>query len=123
MPVLARAWQMLLKGLAEARQAPNPLQAAEMVLVRIAYAAELPTPAEIVESLQQTGRQTGEAPMQTPAPKPDAPGLAPAQSLAAVPMRTGASISKTSSCFQSVQLAFPMRWPGPPLSTTRRPHS
>ena len=86
MPVLARAWQMLLKGLAEARQAPNPLQAAEMVLVRIAYAAELPTPAEIVESLQQTGRQTGEAPMQTPAPKPDAPGLAPAQSLAAEPL-------------------------------------
>ncbi len=81
MPVLARAWQMLLKGLAEAQQAPNPLQAAEMVLVRIAYAAELPAPAEIVRSLQQTGQQTGqqpgEAPMQTPAPKPDAPGLAP----------------------------------------------
>ena len=73
MPVLARAWQMLLKGLAEAQQAPNPLQAAEMVLVRTAYAAELPAPAEIVKSLQRTG----EAPMQTPAPKPDAPGLAP----------------------------------------------
>ncbi|MCH8137421.1 MAG: hypothetical protein IH926_00445 [Proteobacteria bacterium] len=73
MPVLARAWQMLLKGLAEAQQAPNPLQAAEMVLVRTAYAAELPAPAEIIKSLQRTG----EAPMQTPAPKPDAPGLAP----------------------------------------------
>ena len=82
MPVLARAWQMLLKGLAEAQRAPNPLQAAEMVLVRIAYAAELPAPAEIIKSLQQTG----EAATRTPAPKPDAPGLAPPESLASRPM-------------------------------------
>ncbi len=41
--VLTRAWQMLLKGLGEARQARRrPSQAAEMVLVRLAYAAELP---------------------------------------------------------------------------------
>ncbi len=82
MPVLARAWQMLLKGLAETQQAPNPLQAAEMVLVRTAYAAELPVPAEIVKSLQQTGQQTGEAAKETPAPKPDAPSLAPPPSTA-----------------------------------------
>ncbi|TAN72478.1 MAG: DNA polymerase III subunit gamma/tau, partial [Magnetospirillum sp.] len=37
---LTRAWQMLLKGLAETRSAPNPLQAAEMAVVRLAYAAE-----------------------------------------------------------------------------------
>jgi DNA polymerase III subunit gamma/tau len=49
MAVLTRAWQMLLKGLAETRSAPNPLQAAEMAIVRLAYAAELPTPAELVE--------------------------------------------------------------------------
>jgi DNA polymerase-3 subunit gamma/tau len=41
-----RLWQMLLKGLAEVRTAPSPLQAAEMVLIRIAYASRLPTPAE-----------------------------------------------------------------------------
>jgi DNA polymerase-3 subunit gamma/tau len=86
MPVLARAWQMLLKGLAEAQRAPNPLQAAEMVLVRLAYAAELPVPAEIVKSLQQTGHQTGEAARKTPAPKPDAPDPAPPESQASGPM-------------------------------------
>ncbi|WP_242443004.1 DNA polymerase III subunit gamma/tau [Magnetospirillum sp. 15-1] len=49
---LTRAWQMLLKGLGETRAAPNPLQAAEMAVVRLAYAAELPTPAELVEQLR-----------------------------------------------------------------------
>src|ERR1700720_817488 len=51
MPVLARAWQMQLKGLAELREAPSPVQAAEMVLVRLAYVADLPVPAELVRSL------------------------------------------------------------------------
>ena len=50
MPVLARAWQMLLKGLEEVQVAPSPIQAAEMVLVRLAYVADLPAPAELVRS-------------------------------------------------------------------------
>ncbi|MBI4967341.1 MAG: DNA polymerase III subunit gamma/tau [Rhodospirillales bacterium] len=57
MASLARAWQMLLKGLAEVRTAPHPLAAAEMLLVRLAYAADLPSPAEAVQALraQPTG--------------------------------------------------------------------
>jgi DNA polymerase-3 subunit gamma/tau len=51
MPVLARAWQMLLKGIEEVQTAPSPKQAAEMLLVRLAYVAELPVPAELVQSL------------------------------------------------------------------------
>jgi DNA polymerase III subunit gamma/tau len=50
-PVLARAWQMLLKGLEEVQVAPSPIQAAEMVLVRLAYVADLPAPAELVRSV------------------------------------------------------------------------
>ena len=46
---------MLLKGLGEARAAPSPRQAAEMVLVRLAYAAELPTPAEVIKDLAGGG--------------------------------------------------------------------
>jgi len=53
MPVLARAWQMLLKGLEEVQAAPSPIQAAEMVLVRLAYVADLPAPAELVRSVVQ----------------------------------------------------------------------
>ncbi|MBL8658212.1 MAG: DNA polymerase III subunit gamma/tau [Rhodospirillales bacterium] len=48
----SRLWQMLLKGLGETRAAPSPVQAAEMVLIRIAYAARLPTPAEALRQAQ-----------------------------------------------------------------------
>ncbi|MBN8920542.1 MAG: DNA polymerase III subunit gamma/tau, partial [Rhizobiales bacterium] len=48
MRVLSRTWQMLLKGIAEVQAAPKPLPAAEMVLVRIAYAADLPSPGDLV---------------------------------------------------------------------------
>jgi DNA polymerase III subunit gamma/tau len=51
MRVLSRTWQMLLKGVAEVAAAGRPLAAAEMVLVRIAYAADLPTPDEVIRSL------------------------------------------------------------------------
>jgi len=52
LPVLARAWQMLLKGIEEVQAAPIPAQAAEMVLVRLAYVADLPAPADLVRALQ-----------------------------------------------------------------------
>ncbi|MGB6998713.1 MAG: DNA polymerase III subunit gamma/tau [Pseudolabrys sp.] len=51
MRVLSRAWQMLLKGSSEVQASGRPVAAAEMVLVRIAYAADLPTPDEVVRSL------------------------------------------------------------------------
>jgi DNA polymerase-3 subunit gamma/tau len=55
MRVLSRTWQMLLKGIAEVRDAGKPIAAAEMVLVRIAYAADLPTPDEVIRSLDSNG--------------------------------------------------------------------
>jgi DNA polymerase-3 subunit gamma/tau len=51
MRVLSRTWQMLLKGIAEVNAAGRPLAAAEMILIRIAYAADLPTPDEVIRSL------------------------------------------------------------------------
>ena len=55
MRVLSRTWQMLLKGIAEVQDAGRPIAAAEMVLVRIAYAADLPTPDEAIRSLDDNG--------------------------------------------------------------------
>ena len=52
MPVLTRAWQMLLKGLGEVRVAPSPISAAEMVLIRLAYSANLPNPADLVKQIK-----------------------------------------------------------------------
>jgi DNA polymerase-3 subunit gamma/tau len=56
--LLSRAWQLLLKGFDEAARAPDPLAAAEMVLIRLAFTADLPTPDEIIRSL--TGQAGGE---------------------------------------------------------------
>lgn len=52
LPVLARAWQMLLKGLGEVRAAPSAIQAAEMVLIRLIHVADMPTPGDLVAKLK-----------------------------------------------------------------------
>src|SRR4051812_46909283 len=62
MRVLSRAWQMLLKGITEVEESGRPVAAAEMVLVRLAYAADLPTPDEVIRSLDSNasaGRAAG----------------------------------------------------------------
>ncbi len=53
-PALTRVWQLLLKGLSEAQHAPSPLQAVEMVLVRLAYVSDLPTPADLIRQFDNT---------------------------------------------------------------------
>ncbi len=58
-PALARAWQILLKGLGEVQTAPNPVQAAEMVLIRVAYACDLPPPADLVKQLRDLASSGG----------------------------------------------------------------
>ena len=80
MRVLSRTWQMLLKGIAEVADAGRPLAAAEMVLVRIAYAADLPTPDDVIRSLEQKGegaRQASETAGLPPAAPSSAGGREP----------------------------------------------
>jgi DNA polymerase-3 subunit gamma/tau len=55
MPSLSRVWQILLKGLSEVQAAPNPQAAAEMVMIRLAYASELPDPATLLRQLKDGG--------------------------------------------------------------------
>jgi len=59
MPALTRAWQILLKGLGEVQAAPIPQQALEMVIVRLSYAADLPTPGEMIRQLQNAAGNGG----------------------------------------------------------------
>ncbi|MEO8421088.1 MAG: DNA polymerase III subunit gamma/tau [Hyphomicrobium sp.] len=54
-PLLSRAWQMLLKGGEEAVKAANPRAAAEMVVIRLAYTADLPAPDEVIRLLGGEG--------------------------------------------------------------------
>ncbi|WP_342628226.1 DNA polymerase III subunit gamma/tau [Nguyenibacter vanlangensis] len=57
-PVLGRTWQMLLKGLSEVEMAPDRREAAEMILIRLCYVADLPPPGELVRRL--TGGEDGD---------------------------------------------------------------
>jgi DNA polymerase-3 subunit gamma/tau len=72
-PRLSMLWQLLLKGLEEVQTAPVPLQAAEMALLRLCHAAELPDPGALIRQLRDAapaGSQTTPAPS---APAPDRP--------------------------------------------------
>jgi DNA polymerase-3 subunit gamma/tau len=83
MPVLARAWQMLLKGIGEVQTAPSPLQAAEMVLVRLAYVAELPAPADLIRQLERGGEGAAPPAARVSAPPAPAPMGGPRVALSA----------------------------------------
>jgi DNA polymerase-3 subunit gamma/tau len=63
-PVLARAWQMLLKGVGEVETAPDRRAAAEMVLIRLCHVADMPTPGDLVRRLTSVA----------PTPTPTTPG-------------------------------------------------
>ncbi len=67
-PALTRAWQILTKGADEMRHADQAAATLEMILVRLAHASALPTPAELVRSVQ-----SGNIPAQSTAPRPAAP--------------------------------------------------
>ncbi len=97
MRVLSRTWQMLLKGISEVQVSGRPVAAAEMVLVRLAYAADLPTPDEAIRSLSHGGNVSVSAPQghgnggsvqasaQAASPRYDAPRGAPRASAAVSP--------------------------------------
>ncbi len=80
-PSLTRAWQMLLKGLFEVRDATRPISACEMALIRLAYAAELPPTDRLVKDLLDGNAPTARA----SAPAPGAPARGPAVSAVAAP--------------------------------------
>lgn len=69
---LSRTWQMLLKGLEEVRRAPNTLSAAEMVLIRLMHASNMPNPADLVKKLKSSPGQ-GTAAQKAPASAPAGP--------------------------------------------------
>jgi DNA polymerase-3 subunit gamma/tau len=97
MRVLSRMWQMLLKGIAEVQAATRPAAAAEMVLVRIAYVADMPTPDEAIRMLEQNGGASPvvaapAAPART-APGPGASSMQPSPARASAAPRGGAEAS------------------------------
>jgi DNA polymerase-3 subunit gamma/tau len=122
MRVLARTWQMLLKGIPEVEAAGRPIDAADMVLVRIAYAADLPTPDEVIRSLGDTPGGNGVSPtLPSPAsgggtgggataPRPE---LRSESRPARGPLASAASKSATMSAPMSAPITAPRPSPDP----------
>ena len=78
---LGRSWQMLLKGHGEVSSAPQPMAAAEMLLIRLAHLATMPPPSDIIRRLaadqpDAANNQPGAAPAGTTA-APSASSAAP----------------------------------------------
>ena len=65
-PVLARAWQMLLKGVGEVEIAPDRRAAAEMVLIRLCHVSDMPTPGDLIRRLTAGGTPGAPAPAAPP---------------------------------------------------------
>ena len=105
MRVLSRMWQMLLKGITEVQTATRPAAAAEMVLVRIAYVADMPTPDEAIRMIEQNG---GSSPVLSGSPAPRGAPASTVSSMPSSPMRapsaprTGAEASARPQMATSV---------------------
>jgi DNA polymerase III subunit gamma/tau len=84
MRVLSRMWQMLLKGITEVQTATRPAAAAEMVLVRIAYVADMPTPDEAIRMIEQNG---GSSPVLSGSAAPRGAPASTVSSMPSSPMR------------------------------------
>ncbi len=52
-PQLQKSWQILLKGLGELHNAPNTQKAAEMIILRLCYAADLPDPSDLLKKIKE----------------------------------------------------------------------
>jgi DNA polymerase-3 subunit gamma/tau len=98
-PTLTRAWQILLKGLSEVQSAPIPLQACEMILIRLAYASTLPTPEEAIRTMQSDG--DGGA---TPPPTNTNTSIPPAPS--STPTSAQSASVEMASIFETVPATF-----------------
>ena len=113
---LGRAWQLLLKGHGELGQAPNPAAACEMLIIRLAHTAHMPTPGELMQKLPKTSPSSPpSASLATATPAPSTPvASAPVTSsvetapietaeIATAPIETGAGMP--SSLAEIVALA------------------
>jgi DNA polymerase-3 subunit gamma/tau len=101
-PSLTRAWQLLLKGLVEVRDAVRPIAAAEMVLIRLAYAAELPPTDKLVRDLLDK-EGSGRIPQAVARAAPQ-PSAAPPRALAGSPPAAMAAAASTAPQAESAPL-------------------
>ena len=92
-PVLGRAWQMLLRGVQEVEQAADRRAAAEMILIRLCYVADLPPPGELVRRIQGEGSAPRPAPPSPAGRVSGATALAESVPTASLPVPSGSVLA------------------------------
>lgn len=141
---LGRAWQILLKGHGELNAAPNPATACEMLLIRLAHAAQMPSPDEILRALPDTAANTTDGtsagtPQESSANQPASPptsqqASAPSSSSATPSatmqastsdiMSASGTMSATSSASAAIeQQPEQQSWPAPDIATEIAPET
>ncbi|SHG94734.1 DNA polymerase-3 subunit gamma/tau [Kaistia soli DSM 19436] len=101
--ILSRTWQMLLKGIEEAQGSSRPLAAADMVLIRIAHASDLPTPDEALRLLKSGALPAPSSPAAPQPPSPDPGARASAPSSSAFGQGGGQGRSMAEPAFRPVE--------------------
>lgn len=119
MRALTRAWQILFKGYDEVARASNGLQAAEMALIRLAYAADLPSPDDLIARLANQPAPAPSLPPMAPIARPSGGGGGPSalRVEAPRPVMTEAVAVQSAPPQASAQLAEPQPVAQPALST------
>ena len=86
---LGRAWQLLLKGHGELGQAPNPAAACEMLIIRLAHTAHMPTPGELMQKLPKTSPSSPPSASSAPVASAPVTSAPVASSAETAPIETG----------------------------------
>ncbi|WP_338722311.1 DNA polymerase III subunit gamma/tau [Devosia sp. XK-2] len=114
MRALTRAWQILFKGNEETGRAGNALQAAEMTLIRLAFAADLPSPDEVISKLTQQGQLPQSGPSAAPSPRGPSGG---ASAMRVEALQTSPAPTAVAAPSPAVPAARPQAVAQPALAT------
>ncbi|WP_158813875.1 DNA polymerase III subunit gamma/tau [Methylocapsa sp. S129] len=102
---LTRAWQILLKGVQDVKDSPRPLASAEMALIRLGYAADLPSPEDALRKLAETP-EAGPRPAPQGPPSTRASGVSALRAIAqTAPAPIAPPIAAPAAAAPSVRLA------------------
>ncbi|MEP3524972.1 MAG: DNA polymerase III subunit gamma/tau [Hyphomicrobiales bacterium] len=112
--VLSRAWQMLLKGIEEVQSANKPWAAADMVIVRLAYVADLPTPDEALKTLRD-----GTASTQTTPSPALGPGSGSGSGSGVTNSGMASPLGSTGAATQTSQIPMVDNVPSPEMSASQ----
>jgi DNA polymerase-3 subunit gamma/tau len=115
--VLSRTWQMLLKGIPEVQSSNRPVSAAEMVLIRLAHASDLPTLDEALKSLEGGVSASGAAPRSNGAPASPGNGGS-ASAVAQTRMPTGSGGAQAMRLVEAVPAPAAFVAPREPVPET-----